>query len=118
MNRREVPLEKRVKDEVRERVKRWPGAVQFCYIPGEPGIPDRLVCLPVRIDARMVGMVFGLLVGIECKRRHKLLTPIQKAKKRQLKKAGAIIVRVSSGQQLERIENFLRRALRCQNQKQ
>jgi hypothetical protein len=105
--------ESKIKADVRAYLRAHKGIVDFCYIPGEPGVPDRIGCIPIKITrdvaTSLLGREIGLFYGVEVKRRGKHLNPNQKAMRKRLKKAGAIVIRVSSAEQVKRIEKYLRR---------
>ena len=104
-------LERYVKADVRKCLARM-RIVNFCYIPGEPGIMDRIGIIPVIITKSMMGRKLGLFLGVECKKKGEWLTRLQREKRRQLKAAGALVVRVSSDKQLKRLEVKLKQIVK------
>jgi hypothetical protein len=63
--------ERKVKEKVRDKLKKIPGTKFIPYpqgIGGEPGTGDRIGCVLCTITADMVGETFGQFVMIEVKR--------------------------------------------------
>jgi hypothetical protein len=104
-------LEARVKDELRRHMDAQAGVVHACYIPGMPGMPDRIACVPVLVTQPMVGSKIGVFVGIECKRTRAFRTPIQRAVAKRIRRAGGIAIRVSSWAQVERLRRHIEKRI-------
>ena len=99
-------LESLIKSEVRRHLDKT-DSVHACYIPGQPGWPDRIAVMPIRITKAMVGKKVGIFVGIECKRTRATRTPIQRTIAQRIRAAGGIAIRVSSWSQVERFRRLL-----------
>jgi hypothetical protein len=55
---------------------------------GKSGVPDIVACVPITIEAHMVGMRIGVFVGVEVKREGKGPTPLQIARMVEISEAG------------------------------
>ncbi len=55
---------------------------------GKSGVPDIVACVPMTIEAHMVGMRVGVFVGVEVKREGKEPTKLQDSRMTEIKDAG------------------------------
>jgi hypothetical protein len=55
---------------------------------GKSGVPDIVACVPVTIEAHMVGMRIGVFVGVEVKRNGKTPTALQTSRMGEIQDAG------------------------------
>jgi hypothetical protein len=55
---------------------------------GKSGVPDIVACVPITIEAHMVGMRIGAFVSIEVKREGKEPTKLQDARMAEIKDSG------------------------------
>lgn len=58
---------------------------------GKSGVPDIVACVPMTITQNMVGMKFGMFVGIELKREGKAPTALQEARMAEIRDAGGFV---------------------------
>jgi hypothetical protein len=55
---------------------------------GKSGVPDIVACVPITIEAHMVGMRVGVFVGVEVKRDGKTPTALQTSRMGEIQDAG------------------------------
>ncbi len=99
-------MESEIKAALRREFRKRPRIKVLSYIPiagAESGTPDYIGMASVTVTPDMVGKKVALFFGIEVKRPGKKLRPLQAYRKKEYRRYGARIFRVSSVLQFRRI---------------